>query len=227
VARAIRIALGVALTGLACVPVGALAADDQAATRAYIGADFRLIHAATSKLHRGEATLRGILARVSRECPMVAARAPHDSHATELENEVIGAMATALIALDRPAGNAFVSATRRLRWSDPKLTRSVHRYVEDVRTLLALPQPNVCADFESWAASGFTTLSAATLTFTPRFLHAWVVVGNLPPGLTRSETSAERPLIARTRRLEQEFADFEAREVETYGDVIRVLGLRL
>src|SRR5262249_736907 len=105
------------------------------------------------------------------------------------------------------------------------LTRAVHRYVEKVETLLTLPQPNICSDFKSWADSGFTTLSAATLTFTPRFLHAWVAVGNLPPRLVRSETPDERPLFARTRRLEQKLADFEARAVVTYGRIISALGL--
>ena len=226
--RAARIVLAAAAAISAAVPAGASAASgDHAATRAYVQADYRLIRAATSKLRSGEAALHGILAAVSRECPMVAVRAPNDAQATELENEVIGAMATTLIALDRPAGTAFISATRHLTWSDRKLTRAVRRYVGDVRTLLSLPRPHVCADFESWAASGFTTLTSATLTFTPRFLHAWVVVGNLPPALARSATPDERPLFARTRRLEQEFADFEAREVETYGQIIRVLGLRL
>lgn len=217
-----------AAVGLALAPGRALAAiGDRAATRAYIQADYRLVQAASSKIRRGEATLRGMLAGVGRECPMVAGRAPHDAQTTELENEVIGAMATALIALDRSAGDAFVSATRRLRWSDRTLTHSVRRYVENVTTLLRLPQPHICSDFESWATSGFTTLSPATLNFTPRFLHAWVVVGNLPPGLVRSETADERPLIARTQRLEQHVADFEAREVETYGQIIRILGLRV
>ena len=225
--RRTPLVVAVAGLGLALAPVRALAARDQAATKAYIHADYRLIHAASSKIPLGEATLHGMLLRVRRECPLVAVRAPHDGQTTELENEVIGAMATTLIALDRSAGNAFVSATRRLRWSDPKLTRTVHRYVQDVRTLLTLPQPSVCSDFESWASSGFMTLPAATLSFTPRFMRAWVVVGNLPSRLVRSATPDEHPLVARTQRLEKRFADFEAREVGTYGDIIRTLGLRV
>jgi hypothetical protein len=127
VPRAHWIALGVVVC-LAVAPVRALAATgDQASTRAYVQADYRLVHDATSRIPSGEATLRAMLARVRRECPLVAVRAPHDAQATELENEVIGAMATALIALDRSAGHTFVSATRRLRWSDRKLSRTVHR----------------------------------------------------------------------------------------------------
>jgi hypothetical protein len=156
---------------------------------------------------------------------MVAARAPQTDQATELEHEVMGAMVTALVALDRSAGHAFVSATRRLKWSSRKLTRTVHRYVGQVETLLMLPQPSICSDIESWANSGFSTLSAATLTFTPRFLHAWVSVGYLPAGLVRSETPDERPLVTRTGRLEEKVTELEAREVITYDHIISALGL--
>lgn len=214
------------VVGLALAPVRALAAPgDQAATRAYLRADYRLVQAASSKIPGGEATLRELLAQVRRECPSVAAGHPQNAQGTELEYEVIGAMVTALVALDRSAGHAFVSATRRLKWSNRKLTRAAHRYVGQVGTLLVLPQPNICSDVESWANSGFSTLSAATVTFTPRFLNAWVAVGHLPAGLVRSETPDERPLSTRTRQLEEELADLEAREVATYGHIISTLGL--
>jgi hypothetical protein len=222
-------ALLVIVTGLGLVPARAAVAEigDQAATRVYVRADYRLMRTATSRTPRIEATLRGLLAQVERECPMVVAgfARPQDAQSSELEDEVIGAMVTAVISLDRPAGRAFVSAAGRLKWSDRKLTSTVHRYVEKVRTLLALPEPNLCSDLESWAASGFTTLSAATLTFTPRFMTAWVAVGELPPGLVRYETPVERPLLARTERLEVEFGDFEAREVTTFGQITSAVGL--
>lgn len=212
----------VIIIGLALVPVSALAATgDETATRAYIEADYRLMRTATSRIPRIEATLRGLLAQVKRECPRVVAGwgGTQDAQSTELEDEVIGAMVTAVVGLDRPAGRAFVSAARRLMWSDRKLTSTVHSYVEKVRTLLALPEPNLCSDLESWAASGFTTLSAATLTFTPRFMTAWVAVGELPRALVRYATPDERALLARSRRLEREFGDFEAREVATYDQI--------
>lgn len=226
-ARCTLVLLVIAI-GLALVPVSALAGTgDESATRAYIEADSRLMQTATARIPRIEATLHGLLAQVERECPMVVAgfAGPQDGQSTELEHEIIGAMVTAVVGLDRPAGRAFVSAAGRLTWGDRKLTSTVHSYVEKVRTLLALPQPNLCSDLASWAASGFTTLSAATLTFTPRFMTAWVAVGELPRTLVRYETPDERPLLARTRRLEDEFGGFEAREGNTYGQITSAVGL--
>jgi hypothetical protein len=153
---------------------------------------------------------------------MVAAGSPSDAQSIELEDEVIGAMVTAVIALDRPAGRAFVSAVGHLRWSDRKVTRTIHSYVEKVRTLLVLPQPSLCSDIRSWAASGFATLSASTLTFTPRFMAAWVAIGELPPGGGGDAWPDTR---ARTRRLEERLSDLEAREVKTFSEIVKIVGL--
>lgn len=67
---------------------------------------------------------------------MAAAGSPQDAESTQLSNEVIGAMVTAVVALDRPAGRAFVSAAGRLYWSDRQLTHTIHLYVGSVSTLL-------------------------------------------------------------------------------------------
>jgi hypothetical protein len=219
-------ALVIVASGLAFVPANALARTrDQAATRAYIRADYQRMRIAASRIPLIEATLHGMLAQVRQECPMVAAGSPSDAQSIELEDEVIGAMVIAVVGLDRPAGRAFVSAAGRLRWSDRKVTRAIHSYVEKVRTLLVLPQPSLCSDIRSWAASGFATLSASTLTFTPRFMAAWVAIGELPPALVRYETPDERPLFARTRRLEARLSDLEAREVKTFSEIIKIVGL--
>lgn len=218
--------LVVVVIGLALVPVNALAsAADQAATRAYIRADYRRMRIAAAQIPRIEATLRDLLVQVRQECPMVAAGSTYNGQSIELEDEVIGTMVTAVVGLDRPAGRAFVSAVARLKWSDRKLTHTVRSYVEKVGTLLALPEPSLCSDIRSWAASGFATLSASTLTFTPRFMAAWVAIGELPSALVRYETPDEHTLFARTRRLEQALADVEARAVKTFSEIIKIVGL--
>jgi hypothetical protein len=150
---------------------------------------------------------------------------PQNSESTQLSDEVIGDMVMAVVAQDRPAGRAFANAAAHLAWSDRTLTRAIKSYVSNVRTLIALPQPKLCADVRSWAASGFTTLPASTLAFSPRFMSAWVAPGELPAGLARYETPDERPLLARTRRLEEQFTNLEAREVETYAQIMNALGL--
>jgi hypothetical protein len=91
--------------------------------------------------------------------------------------------------------------------------------------MASLPVPALCADVRSWVASGYKTLPASTTSFSPRFINAWVAVGMLPPGLARFEGASERALAARVTRLESALADFEAREVETWGDIMTTLGL--
>lgn len=208
------------------VPAHARASEtDRAATRAYIHADYRLMQAATSQIPRIGATLRGLVSQVRQECPMAAVGFPQNAELMQIEDEIIGAIVTTVVDLGRTTGRAFVSVAERLTWSDRKLTRRVHRYVDSIRTLLALPPPTLCADVKSWAASGFTQLAADTLTFTPRFMAAWVALGELPPALARYETPDERPLVARTERLEARFEDFEAREVKTGTAIMAELGL--
>jgi hypothetical protein len=214
------------MTGVAVAPASAIAGQgDLAATQAYIQANYRLVQAAASRIHRIEAALHRVLAQVRSECPMAAANSPQDPESTQLSNEVIGAMVTAAVALDRPAGREFVSAAGRLTWSNGTLTRTVHAYVGKVRTLVALAQPRLCGDVESWAASGFRTLPASTISFAPRFMFAWVAPGELPAALAPYETPEDRRIVHRTSHLEEQFTELEAREVETWGQIMNALDL--
>jgi hypothetical protein len=226
ISRRSGLALLIAVSALTLAPASALAAQgDAAATRAYIQADYRLVRTGVSGIPRIEATLRKVLAGVRAECPMVAAGSPQNPQSTELSDEVIGAMVLSVVALDRPAGRAFVNAAGHLAWSDPTLTRTIQSYVGKVKVLVAMPQPKLCSDVKSWAATGFTTLPTSTLAFSPRFMSAWVALGELPAALARYETPEDRAQFARTHRLEEQFTDLEAREVETYSQIMNALGL--
>jgi hypothetical protein len=224
--RAIARALTAALLAAMVAPAEALAsASDQAATRTYLQADSRLVATVASRIPRIEAVLRSVLKALRGECPKAAAGSPQDPQSTQLSDEVIGAMITAVVALDRPAGHSFVAATQHLHWSNRALTREIQSYVGKVRTLTALPQPHLCADVRAWAANGFKTLPASTVSFAPLFMSVWVAAGELPAALSSTETSSERPLIVRTQHLETELTELEAREVETYWKIMNVLGL--
>lgn len=199
--------------------------SDEAVTSAYLQANHRLVATVASRIPRIEATLRGVLAGIRSECPNAAAGSPQDPQSTALSNEAIGAMVTAVVALDRPAGRAFVAATEHLRWSNRALTGAIQSYVGKVRRLSALPQPHLCPDVRSWAASGYLTLPSSTLSFSPLFMAVWVSAGELPMALSTSETQAERPLLASTERLEGEISELEAREVSTWADIMSTLDL--
>lgn len=211
------------------VPSTALAGEGNiATTRTYLQANYRLVRVAASQIGPIEATLRGVRSRIARECPLAAAGSPQDPDSEQLSNEVIGAMVTAAVHLVvKPASIAFARTAERLTWSDRALTRSVHAYVAKAKGLVALAQPKLCSDIESWAASGFRTLSAGTVAFAPRFMSVWIAPGELPAALARYETPAERPLLRRTRQLEEAFTEMEAHVgVETWGEIMNGLMLQ-
>jgi hypothetical protein len=226
ISRRCGLALLIAVSAVTLVPASAPAVQgDAAATRAYIQADYRLVRTGVSAIPRIEATLHKVLAGVRAECPMAAAGSPQNPQSTQLSDEVIGDMVLSVVALDRPAGRAFVNDAGHLAWSDRALTRTIQSYVGKVKVLVAMPHPKLCSDVKSWAATGFTTLPASTLVFSPRFMSAWVALGELPAGLARYATPEDRTLFVRTRRLEEQFTDLEAREVETYAQIMNPLGL--
>jgi hypothetical protein len=218
---------------LAPAPGNALAANDAAATQAYVQADYRLTSTAAGRIPIGEAALRGVLSQVRGECPRAAAGSPQDAESTQLSNEVIGTMVTSAIRRDLPSIREFLGAAGRLRWSGRGLTSAVQGYVSRLRTLASLPTPHLCADVQSWAASGFRALPASTNSFDARFMPAWVALGEqftplsqFPGGpLTRFESGEVRALAARAHAREVELSDFEARAVETWGAIMNTLGL--
>lgn len=222
----VGVVLVVASIAVAFAAPGAHAAGgDASATRAYLQADYDLVHAGTSKTRQVESTLRGVLSRVRRECPDAAAHSPQNAQSTELSNEVIGAMVTAVVHLDLPAGRAFVKRVGPLRWANRSLTRQIHEYAADVKTLISLPRPNVCADVRAWVAGGYASLPTTTRVFSPRFIAAWVRLGDLPSAVAKLAPSSERGLVRKIEQMEWKFTDLESREVETWAATMNVLGL--
>jgi hypothetical protein len=201
------------------------AASDSAATQAYLQANYRLVQTAAGRIPVGEATIRGVLARIRQECPAAAAGSPQDEDSTQLSNEVIGAMVTAAIHADLSSIREYLRAASPLRWSSRALTGAVQRYLAKLRTLSSLPQPNVCADVRSWAASRFTKLPAKTIAFDQRFWPSWVALGELPPSLSRYESGEGRALARRSSQRETALSEFEARAVETWGQIMNALEL--
>ena len=196
------------------------AAGNASATRTYLKANYALVHAADTRIHQVESTLRGLLAKVRGECPLAAAGSPQESQSEQLSDEVIGTMVLSAIRLDLPAGHAYVQAVGSLRWSSSSVTRSVHAYADKVARMISLPVPALCQDVRSWAASGFKALPAATEPFDAAFLGSWVSPGFLPSGLRPYEGGSLRSLVRSTEQQESEIVELEAREVETWGKIM-------
>jgi hypothetical protein len=219
-------ALAAALT-LAAAPTTALAGPaDVAATRAYIQADYALVHTARINLATSEAALQRLRRRITAECPKAAAGSPQDRSSEQLSNELVGAMTVAAIQPDVRAVAAFASAVKRLHWSNATLTHKVHSYATRLKTLSMLPAPDVCGDVKAWAASHYQALPASAVSFDSRYYKVEVAVGETPAKLLApSEQSKERALLAHTERIEGQLSEAEANAVYTWGHIMGSLAL--
>ena len=128
--------------------------------------------------------------------------------------------------VDIGAGEAFVAAVRRLSWSRASLTHAVRGYATKVGRLISLPIPNICADVESWARSGFTALPSFTEPFDTAFLASWVSPGFLPSALRRFESANVRRLVRSTEREEGAIVELESREAATLTEIWDTIGLQ-
>jgi hypothetical protein len=215
-----------AVGGLTVGPAGALAASrDVASTSAYVQADYTLVRAIKAHLPTSQARLVGLLGQVRRECPLAAAGSPQDPESTQLSDELIGAMVLNGGRVDLQAVRAFTATVKPLRWSNPALTSTIQAYAGKLRTLSRLAVPPLCADVRAWAAGGFRSLPTGTIRFDSVFMPAWVGAGELPSQLTAYERPQDRALAGRAGRLELLVSEFEARAVETYGELMNALAL--
>lgn len=226
--RLSKLAAALAMAGLlaagALAPATAMASDDTV-TETYIQANYRLVAAASSQLPAMRAALHGVLRTVQRDCPQAAAASPQNADSEQLSNELVGDMVTSAARLLAPAARAFSRAVGHLGWSDPSITRAVRNYVRRGDRLTALSPPHLCADIESWKASGYTALPAETVSFDAAFMPNWVSPGELPEGLSRYENGREGPMLRRTELLEAPITEMEVHAVETYGDIMNALEL--
>jgi hypothetical protein len=215
-----------AILAAAAPSVAAADPGDAASTQTYLQGNYTVVRYFTSHTPAVRAEIASVLTGVQRECPLAAAGSPQNVDSEQLSNEVIGAMVTTATQHNLPAISRAVRAAEPLRWSNGALTRTIQAYVAKAKALTRLAVPHLCADVKAWVASDFQTLPASTASFSPRFMSAWVAPGLLPAALTPYETPQERTLAARTAKLEQKWAEFEAEEVETWASIMNALVLQ-
>jgi len=222
-------ALSVSL--VACALQGALAGSALAAsgnagaTQAYVQADLRLVSSAAGHIPGDGSIISGVLAQVRRECPRAAANSPQNSESTELSNEVIGTMVISAIHPDLGAIRQFLGTVSHLHWSSGAAGRAVRSYAAQLKAMAGLSVPRLCSDVRGWASSGFRSLTSGTASFDKVFVPSWVAVGSIPVALRSFENAGTRSLARQAAKRESQLADFEAREVETWGTIMNVLEL--
>jgi hypothetical protein len=212
--------------GLAVAPTAAQAASgNAAATQAYLQANYALVRVARAHLATSEAEPLRVLAQVRRECPLAGAGSPQNPESTEVSNEIIGAMVIAAAQPDVQAIDAFMRSVSGLRWSSRGLTSAVHTYAGDLKTVLGLGTPNLCADVKAWATDGYRALPTSIVAFSGKFMPAWVALGYLPKQLGAFESSADRAVARRCEPLEELLTEGEARAVAHYGEIMDTLDI--
>jgi len=225
--RSLPVLAATLLLALAATPALARSGSgDVAATRAYIQADYVLVHTARVNLSTSEAALQSLRRQIAAECPNAAAGSPQDTDSEQLSNELVGAMTLAAIRPDVQVVARFAHTVGGLHWSDGALTRKVGTYAARLQTLSVLPAPNVCADVRAWAQSQYQTLPASTVGFDSRYYKVEVAVGEVPAALLApSEQPDEHPVLAHAERIEGQLTEAEANAVYTWGHIMESLGL--
>ena len=204
----------------------AAASSDAATTAAYLRANYELVSTGHRLTSAGRARIAALRQRLRSECPKVVAGSPQNEDSEKLTWEVIGAMTIVGYEPGAAAASKFARSVSKLRWSNGALTRAVHRYASQGLAEVRTPLPNVCGDLSAWKASGYTALPATTIHFRQTFYENYVGVGFVPKAMLAPYLQAsQKPLLAHTQHLEEAVAEAEAREVETFGEIIDSLGL--
>lgn len=212
------------ISAVSCSPALA-AGSNGAATSAYLRANYQLVKVARANLSTSVAGYRSVLAHVRSACPKAAVKSPQDPESTELSNEVIGTMVLTAGKPDLSAIRTFLHAVAGLRWSSASVTRAVSGYTSMLSKLYRLSPPNLCGDVGSWAASGYRTLPASTVSFDRVFYPNWVALGLVPAGMAGYENAESRQLARSAGSDEYQLTNAEADAVETWGFIMNALEL--
>lgn len=166
-----------------CAPAFArIATSDVAATHAYLEGRIVLQRAAVAAELAELKAIGALEAQVKSECPGVLAGAPPrvkgertNESEFEVSEELLSVGFGATGPVEHPADARFFRAVRRLRWSNPKLTRLLRSLALEQSEQSAIPLPDLCSDMKFWVASGYTAVSSGT----KRFLHRLSVVSSI------------------------------------------------
>jgi hypothetical protein len=203
-----------------------VSAGDRRATRIYIDAGYQLVRAARANLPASEAAIHGLVRRTIGECPLAGEGAYVNRAANEVSEEVLGTLVTAAEGPDAASVERFVRTAAVLRWSNHKLTRLVHGYLQKLRNLLALAPANTCADVRTWAAAGFRSAPAGTVQFDKLYAAADVEAEPVPLRLLAPyESARDAAQLRRIKRIEAPVAEAEAKAVENWQEIMKGLAL--
>jgi hypothetical protein len=157
---AFAIAFGVLVSDAVAHP------NDVAATRAYLRAEYKSYRAIDANLEASRKDLKSFVGQIVADCPNVLAGFPRgDAQLPSLLGEELAALAAVAEKPDLHSELVFARSVSHLRWTNPVLEHLVKRYNEKEPTISAA---SLCADYTTWAASGYRTLSPHSQSFLRR-----------------------------------------------------------
>jgi hypothetical protein len=203
--------LAILLTTLAVglLPAEALATpQDVASTHAYLEAAHTALHAAVTKWSTVEAAIHKLDLKFAAECPAVGTGSPQNEPEQKLSYEVAGALWSTGYHTDAGVVQRFDQAVMPLKWSNPAITRSARTLARGLHEMAVIPIPNLCGDVRAWAADGYTTIPADTLSYDQR-MEA-IDVKEIPRHLlTPYVPPAEKALVRSDESLYTQFEHLE------------------
>ncbi|HTA96399.1 MAG TPA: hypothetical protein VK730_02000 [Solirubrobacteraceae bacterium] len=140
--------------------------NDVAATQAYLRAEYKSYRAIDANLETSRKDLKSFVGQVVAGCPNVLAGfSQGDAQLPNLIEEELAALAAVAERPDLHAELVFARSVSHLHWTNRLLGPLVEQYSEKAPTISAA---SLCADYTTWAASGYRTLSPHSQSFLRR-----------------------------------------------------------
>jgi hypothetical protein len=215
-----------AILTLGLAPTGATAAPrDVASTHAYLVAAYSALHATVTKWSSVEANIRKLDRKFHAECSQAGIGSPQSDEEQKLSAEVAGALWATGYHTNAKIVKAFVRAVSPLRWSNPAITGSAHRYTNALSEMVALPIPDLCGDVRLWAAGGFKAVPTSTTQYA-RHVES-IEVKEVPRRLLEPYVQpSDKGLVTRVLRLANRYAELEfTNGQDDWNTLLEVLAL--
>jgi hypothetical protein len=145
---------------------------DVAATTAYLRLEYASTRRQIDELPAGLVAIDELGKHLEAQCPGELAAAPKPARGTAptisaaefADEELIGIVGVAE-HLEYMRARKLARAVAALHWSDPVLTRTAHSKAAAEAARDEIPTPDLCADGQAWATSGYQAVSAATMHY--------------------------------------------------------------
>ncbi len=217
--------LAAALAAPATARVSKIKPSDEAATHAYLQAEYTLAAGLVADRTAVVGAAQARADQLAGECPGALSGAPqeglgfgprgfptpreegemslHSRQLAILKREIETSVAVASYQPDRTPLAAYARTVTALRWSDPRVAVAVAGRVKRAEEELSASAPAACADILAWTRSGYHKLSDASKTFAEAKTSTEVGARVSPPRLliARYEGPAEHALLRRLRAL--------------------------